>query len=131
MQPIIILPLEKATQRLQEILSLPIDDVVRDATVQRFEYTFELGVKLIKRFLKEVYNLDEDFYLDMLKSAVKYELISNIELWKEFKIARNYTSHNYSENGANYSYNQAALFFPEIQKTILKMQELNQKIQNG
>jgi nucleotidyltransferase substrate binding protein (TIGR01987 family) len=128
MNQIIIEPLEKAVARLDEALKLPVDDIVRDASVQRFEYCFELSLKLIKRFLKEVYTEEGEIYLDIIKKAQKVGLVGNADLWKQFKLARNYSSHNYSESGANYSYTQAELFLPEIQLTLSKMQEINQKI---
>jgi Nucleotidyltransferase substrate binding protein like len=45
MSQIIIDPFQKAVLKLEEILMLPKDEVVHDATVQRFEYTFELAWK--------------------------------------------------------------------------------------
>jgi nucleotidyltransferase substrate binding protein (TIGR01987 family) len=84
MNQIIIEPLEKAVARLDEALKLPVDDIVRDASVQRFEYCFELSLKLIKRFLKEVYTEEGEIYLDIIKKAQKVGLVGNADLWKQF-----------------------------------------------
>lgn len=127
MSQIIIEPLKKAVSRLEEALNMPVDDIVRDATAQRFEYCYELSFTLIKRFLKEIYQDESDVFNEILKKAAKYGLVSNIEEWKSFRMARNYTSHNYSESGAEYSYSQAAKFLDEVKKTLVKMQEIDTK----
>ena len=41
----------QALNRLTEALELPKDDVVRDASIQRFEFTFETAGKLFRRTL--------------------------------------------------------------------------------
>ena len=43
----------KAMKTLKEILDEPFSVVVRDATIQRFEYTFEALWKFLKEYLKE------------------------------------------------------------------------------
>lgn len=42
-----------ALNTLNEILRQPFSIIVRDATIQRFEYTFEALWKYIKEYLKE------------------------------------------------------------------------------
>lgn len=51
--------LEKAIESLESIVQKPIDDIVRDATIQRFEYTYELAWKTLKRYLKSENVVDE------------------------------------------------------------------------
>lgn len=128
MPQILIEPLKKSSHRLAEALNLPVDDIVRDATVQRFEYTFELAWKTLKRVLNQVYNLQEEAYPLILKQAAKVNLIRNPEIWMGFKQARNYTSHNYSQTGAEYSYRQAELFLPEVEDLIAKLEAVLNKI---
>jgi len=43
----------KALDTLEEILRQPFSIIVRDATIQRFEYTFEALWKFLKEYLKE------------------------------------------------------------------------------
>ena len=125
---IIIEPFQKAVLKLEEILVMPKDEIVRDATVQRFEYSFELAYKMIKRFLKEVYNHDDDIFVEMLKNAAKVGLIDDYQSWQTFRQARNYTSHNYSENGADYSYRQAQIFAVYARILVRKLEEINNKL---
>jgi nucleotidyltransferase substrate binding protein (TIGR01987 family) len=44
--------LEKALATLDEVLEQPFSIIVRDATIQRFEYCFELSWKVLKKALK-------------------------------------------------------------------------------
>jgi nucleotidyltransferase substrate binding protein (TIGR01987 family) len=128
MAKIIIESLQKAVSKLEEIVNMPKDEIVRDATVQRFEYTFELSWKMIKRFLKEVYNIDEDIFVEMLKKAAAVGLIDDVEIWKGFRESRNYTSHNYSEKSADWSYSQAVIFATFVRKLLSKLEEVNLKL---
>ncbi|MEI6728938.1 MAG: HI0074 family nucleotidyltransferase substrate-binding subunit [bacterium] len=127
---IIIQPLEKAVKSLDEVLKLPFDDIIRDSAIQRFEYTFELSWKMLKRFLKEAFEVetDEMSYIEIAKNASKKGLISNPDLWLEFRKARNYTSHAYSESGAEQSYASSELFLPEVQALLEKFKEINQTL---
>ena len=43
----------KALDTIGEILKQPFSLIVRDATIQRFEYTFEALWKFLKEYLKE------------------------------------------------------------------------------
>jgi nucleotidyltransferase substrate binding protein (TIGR01987 family) len=42
---------EKALETLREVLEEQYSVIVRDATIQRFEYTFEIFWKLLKEYL--------------------------------------------------------------------------------
>lgn len=42
--------LEQALRRLEEALAKPEDAIVRDASIQRFEFTFEMAWKAIQRY---------------------------------------------------------------------------------
>ena len=48
---------EKGLLKLEEILSHGEDDIIRDATIQRFEFTFELAWKALRTFLEEVHGI--------------------------------------------------------------------------
>lgn len=48
---LVLTSLEDALKTLEDILQKPKDDIVRDATIQRFEYTYELARKMIRRHL--------------------------------------------------------------------------------
>lgn len=82
----------------------PDDLEVRDACIQRFEYTYELGIKMIKRYIEHEMPLPEKVdqlnYRDLLRIAFEAGLIKSVEPWFQFREARNQTSHAYDANKA-------------------------------
>jgi nucleotidyltransferase substrate binding protein (TIGR01987 family) len=127
---IIIDPLEKAILSLEEVVNMPVDDIIRDSTIQRFEYTFELSWKMIKRFLKEAFEIetDEMSYAEIAKNAAKKGIIRNPDLWLGFRKARNYTSHAYSEMAASESYSTSEVFLPEAKILLEKLKQINENL---
>jgi len=117
-----------AINRLDEALQLPADDIVRDAVVKRFEFTFEISFKLLTRALREFYNKDsEETYLNVLKQAFSVGIIQDQEVWKQAKKARNYTAHNYSMQAADANYALAPHFLREARFLLAKLDEFNQE----
>ncbi|HCS78741.1 TPA: nucleotidyltransferase [Patescibacteria group bacterium] len=101
--------LELATERLIEAIALPETQIHRDATIQRFEFTFELAWKLMHAILAdngiEVYGPKNTF-----REAARLQLIDNVEIWFTFLEARNLTTHTYKEDNAKYVYRKAKEF---------------------
>ena len=100
---------ENATNSLIEILlrySKESEDIaVRDAVIQRFEYTYSLALKMIKRYFAisafEKENLDGMTFNQMIRTANRMGLLkSNLETWDIYRQNRNLTSHTYDENVA-------------------------------
>lgn len=87
---------ETALARFQEVLALPKSEVVRDAAIQRFEFTVELAWKTVMRFARnegyEVVSPRQAF-----RTALKMEWIEDDEVWMKMIDDRNLTSHTYSE----------------------------------
>lgn len=77
-----------------------IADDLRTASIQAFEYGFELSVKFLRRVLADfesdpvVKQLD---YRDLMRHAAQYELISHPKRWFDYRDKRNITSHTYDE----------------------------------
>ena len=95
------LSLDKAIHRAKQE---PHDLEVRDACIQRFEYTFELSIKTIKRIIEmemPIYeNVDQMNYRELLRVAFEIGLIHRPEDWFSYREARNQTSHAYDQNKA-------------------------------
>ena len=90
----------------------------RTASIQSFEYSYDIGQKLIKRFIEnsDIYkdqSADLDFR-DYMRVAAEYGLLQEPEQWVEFREWRNDTSHTYDAEIAE------ALFvsLPEIVASI-------------
>jgi len=90
---------EKALSRLEEALREPETPLIRDATIQRFEFTYELAWKTMKLWLAEKGILVRN-PKDTLQAALEQGLISDGAAWSHLHAARNLTSHTYEEENA-------------------------------
>ena len=105
-------PFTQALNTLNRALSRaskePDDLEVRDACIQRFEYTYELSIKLIKRYIEQEMPLSENVdrlnYRDLLRIAFEIGLVKDVEKWFQYREARNLTSLTYDENKAQAVY---------------------------
>ncbi len=78
-------------------------DIVRDSVIQRFEYTYELCWKMMKRWLE--INLGSTYIdgisrKDLFRYAAEHHLIEDAAKWFSYHEARNETSHVYDESVA-------------------------------
>jgi nucleotidyltransferase substrate binding protein (TIGR01987 family) len=87
----------KALSRLHEVLAMNETDVVRDALIQRFEFTFETGWKAMFRWLRARGAEVDDEAFAVLPRAFKNRLISDDDGWTELRKKRNLTAHTYKE----------------------------------
>ncbi|MDX8395417.1 MAG: nucleotidyltransferase substrate binding protein [Mariprofundaceae bacterium] len=99
-------PLHKALETLDEALgrSVENDTLLRDGCIQRFEYTYELAIRMLRRQLEQVSHskdeIDHASFRDMIRMGAEKGLIDDPEAWFEFRNKRNITSHTYNENKA-------------------------------
>lgn len=123
-------PLKKAVGAFREAiqdLSNPKyrKDYMRDAVIQRFEFSFELAWKSIQRFLQLNQRPVINNIKDILREAGKLQLIDSVEAWFEFQRARNITSHAYGERVAEEIVQIAVRFLPEVEKLIESLDRAN------
>lgn len=99
-------PLLKAVQRLEEGINRYQKDVsdiqIRDGLVQRFEFTYELSYKMLKRYLEmnspNPTAFDQMVFADMIRSGNEQGLLScDWGVWRNFREMRGSTSHAYDE----------------------------------
>ena len=86
-----------ALARFDEILPLNEDDVVRDALIQRFEFTFEIAWRCMFRVLRDWGETTQEVVGKVIEDAFKANLIDNPGVWIEIRDCRNLTSHTYDE----------------------------------
>ncbi|PYZ92662.1 nucleotidyltransferase [Salipaludibacillus keqinensis] len=91
--------LEKANKKLHESLERDpkLDDIVIDATIQRFEFTYELSWKLMKAYLEYDGHLEVTSPRKVMRQAFKDGIIQEGEKWLKMLEDRNRTSHTYDE----------------------------------
>ena len=81
------------------------DDMYLDATIQRFEFCFELAWKLMKAVL-EYEGIEANSPRSGIREGWKQGLISDAEAWLDMMEKRNLSSHTYDENVARDIYHE-------------------------
>jgi len=93
---------------LGEILKEPFPIIVRDATVQRFEYTFEAIWKFLKEYLKEKKGIISNSPKSCFKEIFPLGFLTEEETVRclEMTDRRNDTYHTYKEEVAQLIYSK-------------------------
>ncbi|TAN57912.1 nucleotidyltransferase [Patescibacteria group bacterium] len=112
----------KALNRLSEALELAPTRIHKDATIQRFEFCFELSWKTIKLFLNNQ-GIECKSPRDCFRRAADYGLIDNPARWFDFLDARNLIAHTYNIKTADKIYKKAAIFRKNAQKLLNELKE--------
>lgn len=78
---------------------------VRDAMIQRFEYSYELAHKMLKRYLEmtesSAEEIDQMSFSNLIRTgAERGLLLHSWDQWSVYRSARNLTSHTYNESKA-------------------------------
>lgn len=120
---LILTPLEKALSALLAGIDAPKNDLSRDATIQRFEYSFELCWKMLKRYLNDVVGVEEYNIKNIFREGSRVGLIENADRWFIYLKARNLTSHTYNESTAEETYSVAKDFYHDAVSLLRKLQE--------
>jgi nucleotidyltransferase substrate binding protein (TIGR01987 family) len=95
--------LSQALARLTEVLQETPNSIIEDATIQRFEFTFELSWKLMQSILQD--NRIETFGVkSVVRSSAQLGLISDPALWLHYLESRNLTAHVYNAKQAHEIY---------------------------
>ncbi|MFA5879858.1 MAG: nucleotidyltransferase substrate binding protein [Candidatus Margulisiibacteriota bacterium] len=90
------------------------DEELRDAVIQRFEYTFELSYKMLKRQLELTVAIPEKIdslsFRELLREGAEKSYIKNVEEWFFYRELRNMTSHTYDEDKAEHVFDNIESF---------------------
>lgn len=102
-------PLANAVERLAEGLAEyqenPSHTLIRDGLVQRFEFTYEISHKMMKRYLEWAFGSSAEFDAmrlgDLIRTANEQGLLlGEWTNWKQYREMRGKTSHTYDEGVA-------------------------------
>jgi nucleotidyltransferase substrate binding protein (TIGR01987 family) len=120
---------EKALVRLQEVLAVQEPEessIVRDATIQRFEFTFEAAWKAVYRWLRAQDHDVNEMAAAVIPVAFSTGLIKQEKAWGNMRKFRNETSHTYEESialeVAAFVRQEAVVLFEELLKTLKERQ---------
>ena len=101
-----ISPLQRAIERLGEgwaRYQRETDDLqIRDGLIQRFEFTYEISHKMLKRYLEFASATPEQYdrmnFQDLIRSGNEQGLLlSDWPAWRSYREMRSRTSHAYDE----------------------------------
>ncbi len=105
--------LEKANCRLKEAAQLPPNRINKDATIQRFEFTFELAWKTIQEYVRDQ-GLDCKSPKGCIREGARLSILAKPETWFKFLDNRNLITHTYNEKLADRVYRHAVRFPKEV-----------------
>ena len=127
-------PLENAVSRLTEGLARYEKDItdtqIRDGLIQRFEFSYEISHKMLKRHLEAVSPTPEQFdamaFADLIRSANEQGLLlGDWSSWKIYREMRSKTSHTYDEEIAIEVVHGIPAFLEEARHLLKQLQERN------
>ena len=122
-QPFLLTPLEHAIAALRVALSATDDEFVRDSIVKRFEFTYEIAWKFMRRHLAwAALESAPETRRDLFRASARAGLIEDPEAWFEFHEARNLTAHTYNEANAAKVIAAARQFLPAVQLLLVALQ---------
>lgn len=103
----------------------PERELMRDGVIQRFEYTFELAWKMLKRYLEE-YALEKADHLsnrELFRRGYELGLLHDAETWFDYLRKRNLTSHTYDQATAEAVFQAAQAFAGDVHFLLAQLEQ--------
>ena len=103
-------------------------EILRDSAIQRFEYTYELAWKMMKRWLETNMGatyVDGISRKELFRMAAEQRLIDDPLKWFEYHEARNQSSHTYDESVAQDVFGVVEDFLGDVKKFLKTLEERN------
>ena len=118
----IFLDLGEALEKFHKVLSLDKKQYVFsvEASIQVFEYVYELFWKLLKKICYEE-GAEANSPRTTFKEAYAMKLIDDEQTWLSIMESRNLTSHTYKPAAANEIYRNLKIYLPVMQQTYDKI----------
>lgn len=121
--------IETLERGIKRSVAHPADEELRDAVIQRFEYTYELCWKMLKRRIEMdaavPANVDAMSFRELMRDAGERGLVADVAAWFVYREQRNITSHVYNAEKAASVYSTALDFLPDARQVLTKLQEAN------
>ena len=117
-------PLRNAVERLREGLARhkrePLDEQLRDGLIQRFEFTYELAHRTLRRYLRESAASPEDIesltFADLIRAGSAQGLLrGGWPEWRRYREMRTRSSHTYYAETASAVVEQIPDFLQETE----------------
>ena len=123
--------LGNAVRRLREGLARyerePKDEQIRDGLIQRFEFTYELSHKMLRRYLKESSASPDEIeqmpFADLVRTGNAQGLLrGDWPAWRRFREMRARTSHTYDAKVASQVTSAIPAFLKEAEHLFAELQ---------
>lgn len=116
----------RALETLKQILEEPFSIIVRDATIQRFEYTFEAVWKFLKEYLKKEEGIICNSPKSCFREAFSLGLLTEEDTvgLLEMTDDRNMTAHTYKEEISQILYEKVANYY-NLMEVLLEQIEIS------
>lgn len=125
-------PLRNAVARLDEGLSRYLSDTsdeqIRDGLIQRFEFTYDLSTKMLRRAIAATADIPEQVDQMTFPTLIRTANEQNLLLgswpdWHSYRDMRNITSHTYDEAKARDVVTNIPAFLEEARALLLRLQQ--------
>lgn len=135
-KPLDLETLERVTARLGEVIAVyqrePENLFYLDSMVKRFELTFEIARKVLRRYLIDIEPANAKIPPDQLHEFVRLGTEQNLlrgswTEWKRLRDARNETVHGYREEKAR---EIAAMAEPMLAEALVLLENLKRRTAN-
>ena len=122
--PLDVAPLSNAVQRLREGLARhnaePHDEQLRDGLIQRFEFTYELSHRMLRRYLQEILPSAEDAaqmtFAELVRAGNERGLLrAEWPAWRHFRDIRTRMTHTYNADTASEVVREIPAFLAEAE----------------
>ena len=132
--------LRDATRRLQEAMEArqaePSNELYRDATIQRFEFTYELAHKMLRRYLAlasaDPQTVEQLLFADLVRTGNRQGLLLGTwDDWRGYRTARAITSHTYDQAKADQVLATIPTFATEALHLLTELQERTSTPEGG
>lgn len=103
-------------------------EILRDSVIQRFEYTYELAWKMMRRWLEANIGagyVDGISRKELFRMATEQRLIADPLKWFRYHEARNQTSHIYDESVAQDVFSVVEDFLDDVKKFLKALEDRN------
>lgn len=106
-----------------------VQDTLIAGAIQKFEFVYELSIKMLKRQLKQIVETPEEIdssdFRDVLRLSAKAGLITSMDDWLLYRKMRNITSHTYDHNKAQQIYHDISGFLQSAQALLTQLKQRN------
>jgi nucleotidyltransferase substrate binding protein (TIGR01987 family) len=121
--------LESLAKAVRRSEAAPQDEELRDAVIKRFEYSYELCWKMLKRQLESESpspaEVDQLSFRGLIREGAERGLVADPEKWMEYRHQRNLTAHIYHPAKAVAVYQTALLFYRDALDLLKALERRN------